>query len=227
MGIRGRIDMDEYVAAVLVQQPRSLIAAGIVVRIDTAHLAVLTFHGDNGNLKLGQFLRGDGVAEDQHSLDLIGHQLLNVPPLTLLIPVPHEHQKLIAVGLISGEDLIEDLREEPVVKLRQDNADKLRLAVGQNAGHLVLFVVQLGQRLGNNPLALRCQGIRVVEIPGDGCLGKIGVPCDVIEGNLLFGFHSSAPVPPAFSAPGMFSPLYQKGRNCTTTRASPVLVKCV
>ena len=63
------------------------------------------------------------MAEDDHALNLVGHQLPDVPPLALLIPVAHEHQEFVAVGLIGGQDLVEHLGEEPVVELGQDDAE--------------------------------------------------------------------------------------------------------
>ena len=134
------------------------------------------------------------MAEDDEALDLVGHQLPDVPPLALLVPLADKDQELVAVGLIGGEDAVEDLGEEAVVELGDDDPDELGLAVGQDAGHLVLLVVELHQGIGDDALALLGQGVRVVEVPGDGGLGEVGVLGDVVEGDLLFRFHISAPI---------------------------------
>ena len=51
----GCIDVYEHITAVLGQKAGGLHTAHVIVRIDTAHILVFPFNGDNGNVKISQF----------------------------------------------------------------------------------------------------------------------------------------------------------------------------
>ena len=131
----------------LLQQGSGLPSPGLIVGVDAAYVLILPLDGHHRDLELGQLLGGEGMAQHDHTLDLVGKQLLDVPALTLLIVVADKHQKFIAKGLIGGQDLVEHLGIEAVVKLRHDDPDEFRLPHGQNTGHPVLMIIQLLQRL--------------------------------------------------------------------------------
>lgn len=72
---------------------------------------------------------------------------------------------------------------------RDQDADKFGLSVREDFCHFVFFIVQFIQCIGNDLLIFRCQGIRVVEIPGNGCFGKMRVLCNIIKGYIFFSCH--------------------------------------
>ena len=72
------------------------------------------------------------------------------------------------------------------IQIGDDDAYKLCLSSGQDAGDLILFIIQRFQSVGDNLLVLQSQGVRIVKIPGDGGFGEICVFCDIVKGYVLF-----------------------------------------
>ena len=108
-GICRGVDMDQNITLLLLQQGSRLPSSRLIVGIHAAHELVLPLDGHHRDLKLSQLLGGEGVAQYNHALDLIGEQLFDVPALALLIIVADKHQEFIAKGLVSGQNLVEHL----------------------------------------------------------------------------------------------------------------------
>ena len=73
-----------------------------------------------------------------------------------------------------------------VEEFRDDDSYKFCLPAGKDAGHFVFLIVKVNQCLGDDFLIFKSQGVRIVKIPGDRCLGKMGVLCNVVECHIFF-----------------------------------------
>jgi len=72
------------------------------------------------------------------------------------------------------------------VEVGNQDSHEFRLTAGQDAADLVLLIVQIYQSLSDFLLIFQSQRIRVVEIPGNGGLGKICIGGDIREGHFFF-----------------------------------------
>ena len=77
-----------------------------------------------------------------------------------------------------------------VVQIRYDHADEFCLAVRENSGYFILFIIQFLQRIGDNLLIFQSERIRIIEITGNRCFGKMGIFRNVTEGYVFLGSHN-------------------------------------
>ena len=98
--------MDQDITVMLCQKTCRLVAAHIVVGVDAADKLIFTFDSHDRDRQLGQFPGRDGVAQDDHALDLIGQKLLDVSVLNPFVGLSGKDQKFITKSLISGKDLV-------------------------------------------------------------------------------------------------------------------------
>jgi hypothetical protein len=164
--------MNQDITVVMNQKRSRFVRAEVVVCIDTADELVFALNCNDRDLQIGEFAGGECMGEDDEALDFVRHQLLNVAVLRLIVAVSGEDEEFIAIFLIRSKNLIQHLGIVVHGETRDQDADKFGLSVRENFCHFVFFIVQFIQCIGNDLLIFRCQGIRVVEIPGNGCFGK-------------------------------------------------------
>lgn len=172
--------MNQDITVVMNQKRSRFVRAEVVVCIDTADELVFALNCNDRDLQIGEFAGGECMGEDDEALDFVRHQLLNVAALRLVVAVSGEDEEFIAIFLIRSKNLIQHLGIVVHGETRDQDADKFGLSVRENFCHFVFFIVQFIQCIGNDLLIFRCQGIRVVEIPGNGCFGKMRVLCNIM-----------------------------------------------
>lgn len=187
--------MNQDITVVMNQKRSRFVRAEVVVCIDTADELVFALNCNDRDLQIGEFAGGECMGEDDEALDFVRHQLLNVAVLRLVVAVSGEDEEFIAIFLIRSKNLIQHLGIVVHGETRDQDADKFGLSVRENFCHFVFFIVQFIQCIGNDLLIFRCQGIRVVEIPGNGCFGKMRVLCNIIKGYIFFRAISSSVLP--------------------------------
>ena len=77
-----------------------------------------------------------------------------------------------------------------VVQIRYDHADEFCLPVCENSGYFIFFIIQFLQRIGDNLLIFQSKRIRIIEITGNRCFGKMGLFRNVAEGYVFLRSHN-------------------------------------
>ena len=188
-----RIEMDQNIAMILNEKRSSFIGTEIVICVDTADELVLTFNCNNRDLQVGELAGGECMGEDDKPLNFVRHQLLNVAALCFIVTVCCENKKFVAIFFIRSKKLIQHFRIVVHGKARDQDTDEFGLSIRENFCHLIFFIIQFFQCIGNNLLIFQGQGIRIVEIAGNCCLGKMRVLCNIVKGYVLFFDHCMGP----------------------------------
>ena len=156
--------MDQHITAAFYKQICCLHTAHIVVCIYAANVFVLTFNSNDRHIIGRKLLRGNGVAENYHSLNFVCKQLRNIFSLGVLVFVACKNKKLIAVFIVCGKYFIQYFRIIMQKKIRYNYADKLCLSVCKDTGNLIFLVIEGNKSIGYLLLIFKGQRVGIVEI---------------------------------------------------------------
>ena len=133
--------MNQDITVVMNQKRSRFVRAEVVVCIDTADELVFALNCNDRDLQIGEFAGGECMGEDDEALDFVRHQLLNVAALRLVVAVSGEDEEFIAIFLIRSKNLIQHFRIVMIVKMWNNDSNKLGLSVCQNPCYFIFFII--------------------------------------------------------------------------------------
>ncbi len=97
------------------------------------------------------------MAQDNQSFNLIGKEFLNVAPFCLFLSIPDKDEEFITKAFICGKNLVQHLGIIVDKQVRDNDADKFCISVGENPRHLIFFIIKINKCFCDNFLVFKCQ----------------------------------------------------------------------